>query len=90
MDKYRDSFHHLSISIDGAVASTHGEIRQRKGAFDLAIASLRRYVPAGCIVKISMVLNQRNKHEMDAMVNLACELGVNSINFWRRNFSLME
>ncbi len=81
MEKYRGHFQHVAISIDGAVASTHDEIRQKKGAFDRAINSVKQYVQAGYKVKISMVLNQKNKYEMEAMVNLARELGASSIGF---------
>jgi MoaA/NifB/PqqE/SkfB family radical SAM enzyme len=81
MEKYRDTFHHVSISIDGAIASTHDKIRQRQGAFDHAIASVKQYVQAGYKVKIGMTLNQKNKTEMEAMLNLAGELGANSLGF---------
>lgn len=97
MEKYRDHFQHVAISIDGAVASTHDEIRQKKGAFDRAIGSVKQYVQAGYKVKISTVLNQRNKHEMEAMVNLARDLGVSSIGVggvipitWNKHLSLSD
>jgi MoaA/NifB/PqqE/SkfB family radical SAM enzyme len=81
MEKYKNSFRRVSVSLDGAVASTHDEIRQRQGAFERAIASIKQYVQSGYVVKIGMTLNQKNKNEMEAMVNLARELGASSLGF---------
>jgi MoaA/NifB/PqqE/SkfB family radical SAM enzyme len=81
MERFRDKFKSVSISLDGAVAKTHDEIRQKKGAFNQAVASIKKYVQAGFVVKIGMTLNRKNKNEVEAMVGLAKELGIRRVGF---------
>jgi MoaA/NifB/PqqE/SkfB family radical SAM enzyme len=97
MERFRDKFKSVSISLDGATAKTHDEIRQRKGAFDKAVASIKKYVQAGFKIMIAMTLNQKNKSEADAMLELAKDLGVDRVGFggtipttWNQNLLLTD
>lgn len=81
MERFRDKFKSVSISLDGAVAQTHDEIRQRKGAFNQAVTAIKKYVQAGFKVKVGMTLNQKNKNEWKAMLDLAKDLGINRVGF---------
>jgi MoaA/NifB/PqqE/SkfB family radical SAM enzyme len=81
MERFREKFKSVSISLDGAKAQTHDEIRQKKGAFNQAVASIKKYVQAGFKVKIGMTLNHKNKNEVEAMLDLAKGMGVNGVGF---------
>lgn len=81
MEKFRNKFKYVSISIDGGTSETHDNIRQRNGAFQKAIQSVKAYTQAGYKVKIGMTLNQINKNEMAAMVDLAKESGAVEVGF---------
>jgi MoaA/NifB/PqqE/SkfB family radical SAM enzyme len=81
MERYKDTFGYLSLSIDGAVAATHDELRNKKGAFNQAVASAKEYIQEGYKVKIASTLHRKNKDEMEAMLNLAVELGAKGIGF---------
>jgi MoaA/NifB/PqqE/SkfB family radical SAM enzyme len=81
MERYRDSFKHISLSIDGAKAETHDEIRGRKGAFEKVTAAARLYVEKEYHVQISVTLNQKNKGQVEEFVKLAEELHVAQISF---------
>jgi MoaA/NifB/PqqE/SkfB family radical SAM enzyme len=81
IEKHKDKVSHVTVSIDGAMAETHDELRERKGAFEKAVASVKEYVSLGCKVRISSSLNQKNKGEVEALLELSRELGADGINF---------
>jgi MoaA/NifB/PqqE/SkfB family radical SAM enzyme len=81
MERYGEKFKHVSISLDGATSATHDNIRNKRGAFEQAIESVRKYTQAGYKVKIGMTLNQVNKSEMEAMIDLAKEAGAFEVGF---------
>ena len=81
MERYKDKVTHVTLSIDGATAETHDEIRQRKGAFEKVTASARKYVELGYKVRVSSTLNRKNKSEVEALLNLAQDIGASYMNF---------
>lgn len=81
MERYRDSFKYVTLSIDGANAKTHDDIRGRKGAFEKVTASARKYVSEGFHLRVSATLNRKNKDEAAGLLKLAEELGAMGITF---------
>lgn len=75
LKKYRDKVTHITLSIDGATAKTHDDIRERKGAFERVVAAAHEYVTEGFRLQISTSLNQKNKNEVEGLFRLAEELG---------------
>lgn len=73
---------HVRVSIDGATAATHDEIRGRAGSFDRAIAAVKHLVAAGIpVVGMSPTMMGDNFHEAEAILNLAVSLRVSEIQF---------
>jgi MoaA/NifB/PqqE/SkfB family radical SAM enzyme len=79
LQKYRDKVTHVTLSIDGATARTHDDIRERKGAFERVTTAAREYVAAGFLLKINSSLNQKNKSEVQGLITLADELGATEL-----------
>lgn len=79
LERYRDKVSHITLSIDGATAATHDDIRERKGAFEHVTAAAREYIAAGYRLQISTSLNQKNKMEVEGLIALAEELGAMGI-----------
>ncbi|WP_404421992.1 radical SAM/SPASM domain-containing protein [Nibricoccus sp. IMCC34717] len=75
----------LNISLDGATKETYERIR-RHGSFDQVIANLKHFVRrrnerglAKPLLQVAMVLMRQNMNELPLMVQLAHEIGANSI-----------
>jgi len=81
MKRYRDNFRYASLSIDGADAATHDELRGREGAFEAVTSTARRYTSQGFPVSVAASLNQRNKTQVEDLIGLAKELGAYRIGF---------
>jgi SynChlorMet cassette radical SAM/SPASM protein ScmF len=71
----------VSVSIDGAEAKTHEEIRGVSGSFDGAIAGVENLVKEGLKPQIIMSLMRANKDQMEPLVRMAETLGVESVKF---------
>lgn len=68
----------IYVSLDGASPQTNDAIRGN-GTFRRATAAVRRMVAHGLPVYLNVVVTRQNKHELDAMVELAKQLGVGRI-----------
>lgn len=97
LEKYREKVTHITLSIDGATAKTHDEIRQRKGAFEHVTSAAREYVAAGHRLQISASLNQKNKNEVESLFALVKELGAAKLMFggtipapWNKHLALSD
>ncbi len=64
----------IQISVDGATAATHERVRPGS-SFDSAIASIRRLTARGCKPQLVFAPTRFNLAEMDAVFDLAHELG---------------
>jgi len=64
-------FARVSVSLDGALASTHDLLRGVAGSFDRALAGLRLVRDAGQSVQINMSVTRANAAELAAMFRLA-------------------
>ncbi|MBS3164027.1 radical SAM protein [Candidatus Woesearchaeota archaeon] len=59
---------HLMVSLDGADAATHDQLRGQRGAFDRNVG-------------ITTVLTNQNMHQLVQMVRLAHDMGCDTISF---------
>ncbi|HTP81038.1 MAG TPA: radical SAM protein [Bacteroidota bacterium] len=82
LGELKDFFSEVIISLDGPTARIHDEIRGSK-SFDLAVAGIREMKSTGFAgsVSIRTVLQKKNFHAFDAMVDLARNMGVDRISF---------
>ena len=80
MEKNREKVSHISLSLDGATAETHDALRSRQGAFSKVTAAARQYRELGYKVRLSTSLNRKNRHEVQALLELAHDLGDAPIN----------
>ncbi len=71
----------VSVSLDGADASTHEWVRGISGCFDETLQGIRNLVDAGLKPQIIMSLMRRNKDHMERLVQLAETLGAESVKF---------
>lgn len=81
MEKFRDKFTGIGISIDSALPALHDELRGVKGTFEKATESIKQYAQKGFCVEIKSSLNQKNKGEVQALIDLAENLGAEGIRF---------
>ncbi len=81
LDRFGDQLTHITLSIDGTTPETHNAIRGSTDAFERVTAAARHYVNLGIKVRISVSLNQTNQHELESFVELANDLGAQSISF---------
>lgn len=66
----------LSISLYGATASTYDRVAAVSGAFDEAMAGIRRIADLGVRFHLKSILMRANFHEMHAMEQIANDFGV--------------
>lgn len=65
----------VSVSLDGAHASTHDTIRGMPGAFDMAVQGISRLVEAGVPVQVNTTVASVNISEMSRIPELVEKLG---------------
>jgi len=74
--KIKDSgIKRISISIDGANAKTHDEVRQVRGAFESALQGIRYAKEAGIEFQINATISKQNYTQIDDIINLSTKLG---------------
>ncbi len=79
LNKFGESLTHMSLSIDGATAEVHDDIRRKAGAFQRVTSAARHYRALGFKVKMSTSLNKVNKHQLPEIIALARDLEVNHL-----------
>lgn len=80
IELYKENFHYVSLSIDGATEEINDSIRG-KGTFKKVMCSAKEYISKGHSLRIGTSLNQKNKHQLEDFIKLAVELGANQIGF---------
>jgi radical SAM protein with 4Fe4S-binding SPASM domain len=70
----------VSVSIDGATAAVHDEIRQIPGIFDAACNAVQRLVAAGVRVTVNFTPMRPNMGEALDVIALAARLGADKVN----------
>ncbi len=76
-----DAFGTVSVSVDGASASTHDAMRGVKGSFELALEGVRALAAEGFRPQIICTLHEGNVSEIDDLISLAGRLGCGSVKF---------
>lgn len=70
----------ISISLDGATAESHDSFRGVPGAFDSAIRGIQAARRGGLDFQVNTTITQHNIAELEAILNLAIELGASVFN----------
>jgi AdoMet-dependent heme synthase len=68
----------VSVSLDGARAATHEEVRGVPGHFDATVAAIRGLVSAGLKVQVNTTVMNRNAGELADIAALLVSAGVHS------------
>ncbi len=76
----------LSISLDGALPSTHDEFRGVRGTFNRVMKSLRMLKEAGVYFILNAVINRLNFQELEDIVDLAADVGAAGVSFVSLNY----
>jgi len=69
----------IAVSLDGASAETHDDIRGA-GTFAATLSNICRMLKAGFEVEITHTVNKRNLAEFPKLISLCRELGVKKLN----------
>ncbi len=70
----------VSISLDGADATTHDTFRGIPGAFDAAIYGMRNLQQLGVSVQINTTIARHNAHQLPEVLTLARRLGADALH----------
>ena len=70
----------VSISLDGADASTHDAFRGIPGAFDAALRGFQNLRDLGMSLQINMTIARHNAHQLPAVLELAKEMGADALH----------
>jgi radical SAM protein with 4Fe4S-binding SPASM domain len=70
----------VSISLDGADASTHDAFRAMPGAFDAALRGFQNLRELGMSLQINMTIARHNAHQLPAVLELAKEIGADALH----------
>ena len=71
----------IAVSVDGAYAKTHDDLRRVKGSFDQAIEGIKNLVDSGFKPQVICTLHKGNVSEMEELIKLAKKLGCGSVKF---------
>jgi molybdenum cofactor biosynthesis enzyme MoaA len=74
-----NSLYYARVSLDGASSSTHDKVRG-PGTFTRTKEGIRTLVAAGHQVRITYTLFNFNCHELPALLDLAQDLGIRTVN----------
>ena len=79
--KIKDSgIKRVSISLDGADATTHDTFRGIPGAFDAAIYGMKNLQQIGVSVQINTTIARHNAHQLPDVLTLARSLGADALH----------
>ena len=71
--------HAVSISLDGAQAATHDEVRGVPGHFEQTLAAIRGLVAGGATVQVNTTVMRRN---VDELADIAALLAREGVHMW--------
>jgi radical SAM protein with 4Fe4S-binding SPASM domain len=72
----------LSISLDGADASTHDAFRGSAGAFEKSLAGIRFVREAKIHFQINTTVSKLNVHQLPRILDLAENIGASAVDFF--------
>ena len=70
----------VSVSLDGADGPTHDRMRQLQGSFERALQGIRWLREHGVPFQINMTVTQHNRHQLEALYDLARSLGAVAVH----------
>lgn len=70
---------HVQVSLDG-ISRTHDELRGVPGLFDKAVRAIEVMLAKGLTVNVCMTVCKTNHQEMEQVIKLAIDLGVQTFN----------
>ena len=70
----------VSISLDGADATTHDSFRGIPGSFDAAIYGMKNLQTIGVSVQINTTIARHNAHQLPGVLDLARSLGADALH----------
>jgi len=70
----------VSISLDGADATTHDSFRGIPGSFDAAIYGMKNLQEIGVSVQINTTIARHNAHQLPGVLDLARNLGADALH----------
>ena len=79
--KQRKHVSFISVSLDGADEDTHEGLRGVRGSFALAVSGIRNLVEQGIRPQLICTLHRGNVYQMEAIIQLAQDLGCGSVKF---------
>lgn len=77
----RYNWYWIQVSLDSYKATTHDSLRGIVGCFDKAIQAIKNLKKCGLPVAISSVICNKNIDDINGIIQLACELNVDSVLF---------
>jgi len=81
--RHRPGLAGLLISLHGARPESHEAFTRVRGSFDETVTNIHRAIEAGLAVATSTVITRHNWQEIEAIVELAQELGADHATFSR-------
>ena len=76
----RDSgVRNISVSLDGATAEVHDEIRGVAGGFEKTVSGINALVAAGCHPELILTLQRSNLDQLTDFLRLASQLGAGNV-----------
>ncbi len=78
LEQHRESCNFMAISFDGAIPTTHDEIRQ-SGSFEKAWEAVSAFQEEGVVIHTCFTVNARNQTEVAAFIDLAEVKGVDKV-----------
>lgn len=73
---------YIDISIDGASAKTHDDFRGVPGAYEKAVAGLKKCIDADICACIATTVGKNNMSELPGIIDLAEDLGVERFTYF--------
>ncbi len=70
----------VSMSLDGADASTHDSFRGIPGAFEATLTGFRNLADLGMSLQINMTVARHNAHQLPAVLELARTIGADALH----------
>lgn len=75
-------FDRVSVSLDGADADTHNQLRGQPGSFERAMDALEYLRNAGVSTQINCTIARHNQHQLAGVVKLGERMGVAAVHYF--------
>jgi len=77
----RENLIDINLSLDGATAEVHDNIRNKKGSFERVIEAINFYKRRKIDIGIKTLISKRNRHQIEEILKLCLKLKVKRITF---------